>query len=142
MITLVLASRSRQMVLSLMIKALLLLLLFAPVIANSKSPNCAEQAQSTAKKLLAFHAGLESPDASSVSIVKNYYLGNKSSRTKDGTTLETFEIGFLVDPAGYYDIDLSFMVLKGACNLVGQRIQEAWVDGRYPDPPRAKQLSR
>lgn len=142
MITLVLANRSRLMVLSLMTKALLFLLLLAPVLANAKSPHCAEQAQSSARKLLAFHAGFESADASSISIVKNHYLGTKSSRTKDGTTLETFEIGVLIDPAGYYDIDLSFMVLKGSCNLVGQRIQEAWVDDRYPDSPRAKQRPR
>jgi hypothetical protein len=123
-------------------KAVFSLFFLVPALVAAKGPHCSEEALSAAKKLLAFHAGFEASDPSSSRIVKNNYLGAKSSQTKDGPTLEIFDIRAMVDPAGYYDMDISVMAFDGSCMGVRQGIQEAWIDDRFQDPPRAKRKRR
>lgn len=111
----------------------LLLFLFSPSLALAGKPQCSEQALVAAKKLLAYHAGFVVEDPTSASVDPPRHLATKHSRFKDGTTLELYETGALVDPAGYYTMQLSFLVLKQSCLLVGQEIHETWIDDRFPN---------
>lgn len=110
----------------------LLLFLFGPSLALADKPQCSEQALAAAKKLLAYQAGFAVPNPSSASVDPPRHLATLKSRLKDGTTLELYETGALVDPAGYYTMQLSFMVLKQSCYLVGQEIHESFIDDRFP----------
>lgn len=112
-------------------KLALTLLVFGPSLALAIEPQCSEQALAAAKKLLAYHAGLVVQDPASASVDPPRHLATKYSRTKDGTTLELYETGALIDPAGYYTMQLSFLVLKKSCMLVGQEIHESWIDDRF-----------
>lgn len=109
----------------------LLLILFGPSLALAGKPQCSEQAVAAAKKLLAYHEGFVISDPSSASVDPPRHLATLQSRRKDGTTLEIYETGALVDPAGYYTMQLSFLVLKQSCNLVSQEIHESWIDDRF-----------
>lgn len=109
----------------------LLLLLFGPALAIGSEPQCSEQALAAAKRLLAYHAEFVVEDPTSASVNPPRHLATKYSRLKDGTTLELYETGALVDPAGYYTMQLSFLVLKQSCMLVGQEIHESWIDDHF-----------
>ena len=112
-------------------KLLFVLLVFGPSLALAIEPQCSEQALAAAKKLLAYHAEFVIEDPASASVDPPRHLATKHSKTKDGTTLEIYETGALIDPAGYYSMQLSFLVQNKDCMLVGQEIHESWIDERF-----------
>lgn len=116
---------------AMMRKLALVQLVFGPSLAFAVVPQCSDQALAAAKKLLAYHAGFVVQDPTSASVYPPRHLATKLSRSKDGTTLELYETGALIDPAGYYTMQLSFLVLKKSCMLVGQEIHESWIDDRF-----------
>ncbi len=112
-------------------KLVLILLVFVPSLALAIEPQCSEEALAAAKKLLAYHEGFVVEDPASASVDPPRHLATKHSQTKDGTTLEIYETGALIDPAGYDSMQLSFLVLNKSCILVGQEIHESWIDDRF-----------